>query len=427
MRVDLLVLLSISFFTNAAAVFPSSAITIPIIKRSNVTASGVVDRDNLNRQVSKVISKVERGFDAYQRNTGSPHPSSGAAVQRKRGIRGDIPLTDDQGQLWQGSLAVGTPPVMFTVDFDTGELANTIDIATPKSASGSSDLFLPGTNCATNCDGHKLYDTKASSSSRDQEQTFSLAFGDGSTVEGEIFTDKVSIGGLTATNQSVGSSTQYSPGFAIDQFPPDGLLGLAFLEIAQFGLDPLFESLVAQKQTKDSVFAFKLSESGASLSLGGVDPNLFTGQFTQNPVTQVGFWQINLNSVNVAGKPAVTGLQGIIDSGTTLVLGDSVNVAKLYAAIPGSKNASATVGEGFFTVPCDAIPDISFTFADSRAFTMSPETFNLGSESESSSDCVGSIAAADLGEFWVVGDAFMQNVYTSFDVGKKQVGFATLK
>ncbi len=68
-----------------------------------------------------------------------------------------------------------------TVDFDTG----------------SSDLFLPSPVCGADCSGHKLYDPSASSTAKDLHETFSLSFEDGSTVEGELFTDVVSIAGLT--------------------------------------------------------------------------------------------------------------------------------------------------------------------------------------------------------------------------------------
>ena len=62
---------------------------------------------------------------------------------------------------------------------------------------GSSDLFVPSTTCGKTCAGHKLYNTSASSTAKDLGKTFSLAYGDGSTVQGEQYTDVVSIVGLT--------------------------------------------------------------------------------------------------------------------------------------------------------------------------------------------------------------------------------------
>ena len=71
------------------------------------------------------------------------------------------------------------------VDFDTGY----------------SDLFLSGKDCGDTCSGHTAYDTSKSSSAQDLGQQFSLKYGDGSTVSGEVFSDTVSIGGLTVTER----------------------------------------------------------------------------------------------------------------------------------------------------------------------------------------------------------------------------------
>ena len=68
-----------------------------------------------------------------------------------------------------------------TVDFDTG----------------SSDLFVPSTSCGSTCSGHNEYDPDSSSTSCDLKKTFELAYGDGSTVEGEEYTDVVTVAGLT--------------------------------------------------------------------------------------------------------------------------------------------------------------------------------------------------------------------------------------
>ncbi|KAJ3829455.1 acid protease [Lentinula raphanica] len=390
---------------------------IPLTKRASsklTNDQGVVSASALQNELARAKSKLARGFSAFQKNTGRAHPSdtqdlAQLASSRKRATGAD-PLTDDEdGALWQGGISVGTPAVDFT----------------GKWILGSSDLFLPGQNCGTTCEGHTIFNTAASSTAVNQNQQASLAFGDGSTVNADIFEDTVTVAGLTATSQTVGAATQYSPGFEIDEFPPDGLMGMAFPEISVFQANPVFQTLIAQGAVTASQFGVKLATSGSELFLGGVDTALFEGDFTNNPVTEVGFWQIDLQSVNVNGEAAVSDLSAIIDTGTTLIVGDPDNVAAFYAAIPGSADASNTVGAGFFTVPCDAIPAVSMTFGGT-SFTLSPDTFNLGLVSAGSNDCVGGITASDLGNFWVTGDVFLQNVYTSFDVGNTQVGFANL-
>lgn len=88
-----------------------------------------------------------------------------------------------------------------SVDFDTG----------------SSDLFLPytricilhavsiltcsssGVDCLLTCLGHTLYNPGASRVSSNTRQRFSLAFGDGSTVQGTLFNDTVTVAGLTVS------------------------------------------------------------------------------------------------------------------------------------------------------------------------------------------------------------------------------------
>lgn len=47
--------------------------------------------------------------------------------------------------------------------------------------------------------------------------------------------------------------------------------------------------------------------------------------------------------------------------------------------------------------------------------------------SSQSNYCVASIVGQDVGvEAWIVGDAFLRNVYTVFNVGTSSVGFANL-
>jgi cathepsin D len=203
-------------------------------------------------------------------------------------------------------------------------------------------------------------------------------------------------------------------------------MGMGFQSIAEFNAMPVFQTLVANGQTTDPVFAFKLAASGSELFLGGTNSALFSGSFTKVPVTQEGFWQVDMDGAQVDGTSVMPGVSSIIDTGTTLIVGDSNNVAALYQAMGGT-DASSTMGPGFFTIPCSSIPTVSLVYGG-KSFAISPATFNLGPVSPGSSQCVGGITSDDTNAsaFWIVGDIFLANVYTAFDIGNSQVGFADL-
>ena len=99
------------------------------------------------------------------------------------------------------------------------------------------------------------------------------------------------------------------------------------------------------------------------------------------------------------------------------------------------------------TVPCDFDTPISVTVGG-KEVEISPELFNLGAVSQGSDTCVagaasnGAITGGKLAsnnpawghwdnayfdiEFWILGDVFLRNAYTAWDVGKGRIGFADL-
>ena len=213
-------------------------------------------------------------------------------------------------------------------------------------------------------------------------------------MTGNQFEDTVSIAGLTAQKQRLGASLQYSSGFSPENFPADGLMGMGFEQISDFGANPVFQTLVENNQTSQPIFSFNLASNGSELFIGGVDPDKFTGEISHVPVTQVGFWQLDVDSLNVKGKEIAKNVSAIVDTGTTLMLGDPMTVAAIYSAIPGAQDASMFAGPGFFTFPCDANPSISVNLCG-REFALSVDSLNLGQLFPGSNDCVGGLAASD--------------------------------
>lgn len=412
-----LALTALSYLVGAVPLFGTSPSTghgvrVAISKRSWLCDSdGIVKKAELRDQIHYTLEKIQGGFTRYQENIGEAHPlASSLSFKRpvkRAGGHGDDSLTDANSTLWSGEISVGTPSKTFTVDLDTG----------------SSDLFLPGANCGPSCSGHKIYNVSDSSTAKDLNKKFELTYGDNSTVSGEQYTDTVSIVGLTANGQTLGAAEVYSTGFQSDRFAADGLLGMGFQSVSVYNAAPLFQSLIAQGGVDQQVFSFYLAKQGSELYIGGTNPSHYSGNFTYVPVTTEGYWQVGFDGVWVNGTQVKQSASAIVDTGTTLILGETDGINALFAKIPGSRQ----VENGLYTIPCDFNTPISVGFGG-KEFSVDPKTFNLGYHDSSSTDCVAGAASDDSlrGKFWIIGDVFLQNVYTAFDVGNGQVGFADL-
>jgi cathepsin D len=66
-------------------------------------------------------------------------------------------------------------------------------------------------------------------------------------------------------------------------------------------------------------------------------------------ILRQGFWQVTLDSANGGGKQALSNVQAVIDTGTSLIVAPQQDVVRFYQSIPGAKDASGTIGQGFFT------------------------------------------------------------------------------
>jgi cathepsin D len=241
-----------------------------------------------------LYSKILRGLLNYERNTGKRHPLSLGVRDFKRAIVSN-PLTDEDGQVWYGTVSVGTPPVDFIVDFD----------------SGSCDFTLPGVGCQNCRQGATQYNPAASATSVALGQTFRTGYGDGSELSGSLYTDTVTIAGLAATQQTFGVASQFSRGF---NDLVDGIMGMAFRSLSEYNANPVFQNLVDQGQTSSPIFAMKLTAGGSQLTLGGLISALYTGSITWVPVLNPEYWQISFDSLQVGGQVALGHTLCIIDS-----------------------------------------------------------------------------------------------------------------
>ncbi|KAF9225068.1 acid protease, partial [Gyrodon lividus] len=380
---------------------------IPLSRRFSkplINPDKTVNFDALDSHIASTRAKILRGLDNFEKNTGAPHPSALQGAQKRASVGVDL---NEYNNLWFGSIAVATPSHDY---FGKTEL-------------DSSDSFLLGPDCGKPCDGHEIYDPSISETAVDRQKTFTIGYVGGEDIYGDQYNDTVSIPGLTARDQAIGVASQISAGFLIANYVADGLVGMGFETMSTFKASPVFQNLVSQGQTDEPVFAFGFLPPGPELYFGGTNPDMYTGAFSYVPVIENGFWQITMDNILGNGKIVTTNVPAVIDSGTELILGLPTDVATLYQAIGGT-DASSTYRSGYYTFPCNNVPKVNFTL-DGTSFGISTAKFNLGATSYGSPNCVGAIVAAGgVISSWVIGHAFLTNVYTAFDVGNMRVGFA---
>lgn len=312
--------------------------------------------------------------------------------------------------VWAGPVAIGTPAQHFVLDFDTG----------------SADTWVPSSTCTTSaCLKHNRYDPSASSSSSLYTASkLNVQYGDGSTTSGLVYTDSVTVAGMTAQNQAIGVATTLSNSFKSD--PMDGIMGMGYESISQMKTTPFFQTLMRQGKLPKAQFSFSLNSAGSGSSelfLGGANPAKYSGSLEWHPVASQSYWVLTGNA-HVNNDATTADFYGIIDTGTTVVVAPPEQAQSFWANVEGS----APYGGGYYTFPCDSVPDVSFSFGGGKRWEMSKDNINLGSTSAGSGRCVGSIVGMDVGiSAWIIGDAFLKDVYTSFDFDTNSVGFAEKK
>ncbi|KAI6111176.1 aspartic peptidase domain-containing protein [Pisolithus sp. B1] len=401
----------VATLTALVAALPHpSFLSIPLRRRASLTtADGAFDLDKALSHLAFSESKISAGLRALGSESDTP------TVQPTRRDTGSVPLTDASNVMWYGSISVGTPAVDFLVQW-TSTLVLPI-------------WFLPASDCGSTCSGHTLYNPNASSTAVDLGKTFVLSYGDGSSIPGEQYTDTCYHSRIygthpPATNQTLGAATQYSSSLQSSNFPADGLMGMAFESLSIYGANPVIQTLVNNNVISDPVFAFKLASSGSELRIGGINSALYSGSLTYTPVTQQGYWQISGDSISANGNVALSSFSAVVDTGTTLIIGDLDTVGQFYSSL----NAT-DLGNGFYTLGCDSMPSISITIGGT-AFPLSATTFNLGTYPTGSSQCVGAIAATGgLGIRqipWSLETLSFGTFTQVFDMGQSRVGFADL-
>lgn len=315
-----------------------------------------------------------------------------------------ISISDYMNAQYYGPIGLGSPPQTFNVIFDTG----------------SSNLWVPSKDCKK-CT-HTKYDHDASKSYEEDGQQFGIRYGSGS-LSGYMSKETLTFGNIEVPDQPFAEATNL-PGlaFAVGKF--DGILGMAFPSISVNGAIPPVHNMIKQKLIDQGLFSFYLPSSSnekGELDIGGIDEKKYTGEIFWHPLSSETYWQIKLDDVTMDGSSISDVKTGIIDTGTSLIAGPSKEVKAIAKKI-GAKAPFFAPNE--FLIDCDtlsSLPNLEFSFGG-KTFPLTPKQYILNVQGQ----CLLGLTGIDVpaGPLWIMGDIFIREYYTVFDVDNSRIGVA---
>jgi len=350
-----------------------------------------------------------------------------------------------------GRVFLGLPQQQaFTVVFDTG----------------SGHFFLPSARCTTEtCLKHRRFNGTASQTSEDVDHEgravlpgatsrdqVNIAYGTGE-VTGEFVRETVCLAnrtGLTLVESEqraecvrirVITATELTKE-PFDSFKFDGVLGLGFASLA---VDPefsLFGQMAKLNNFKEAMFGYFLSRTdsvASEISFGGHDPRRVGSALQWVPVhkPELGFWQLQVISVSVAGEALPLceegGCVAIADTGTSLLGAPRAVSQKLHWLL------ARKVPDNPSEIDCRGFegPDLVFELADGVKLTLGPEDYSRATAmrvlqtktNTSQVICRASLLPMDGDEVlgpkaWILGEPALRKYYTAYDWNRQRIGFA---
>lgn len=386
---------------------------------------------------------------------------------------------------YYGTLEIGTPPVPFTVVFDTG----------------SGHLIVPSTYCpSATCREHKRFRPKASRTSKDinkdgsevfrgqPRDQITVGFGTGQ-VTGVFVEDVVCAADIDTSafiNESQGASRRTAIGCltmrmiaATDMsddpfkdFQFDGILGLGLNALSQ---SPEFNFVTMVSRQSDRwagfglprMFAVFLADSDgedSEIALGGWAGHHLREDLSWTPVFEpaMGHWLVNIRSIRVDDEPlefCADGCRAAVDTGTSLLAVPTAIFPELYerlrspAPLAGHcasrgpqlhfefDNFTVTLGPKEYASlePTNEVYEMEFPEPEpqpqvvkqkSSAVTASEKLHSRSTRPDLR--CVPMLMTLELPaplgpKLFVLGEPVLRKYYTVYDAQEKQVGFGRAK
>ncbi|CAL8093676.1 unnamed protein product [Calicophoron daubneyi] len=311
-----------------------------------------------------------------------------------------IPLMLVYGGFHYAEIGIGTPPQKFKIFFDTW----------------NQNTWITSTKCPREryamCKNHARYDAKRSATSVETTEEFSYVEYR-TTVSGTITEDKVTLGNHIVS-QPFGEANATN-GETLATVTYDGSFGLGVGSTAT-KQPTILQSLLESGTIKKKVFGiYARSNANGEIMFGGYNKALYSGELEFERVRSKQEWMFGMKRI-MFGDVDLTGTvcQGVVNDGSHHIYGPIEHVRNIYKKLDCDPYKLCEVN-------CSKIstfPQLKIT-VKTMEIIIGPEDY-IDKEDDK---CTGRIFHLDQ-PVWVLGNLFLDKVYTAYDVEGAQIGFA---
>jgi hypothetical protein len=251
-------------------------------------------------------------------------------------------------------------------------------------------------------------------------------------LKGYLSSDILTVGNLQA-RVTFGEATD-EPGEVFKEAKFDGIFGLAYISISEDDVDPPFYVFEQEGLLSQDLFTFYLQsddQDDGELLIGAIDNTHYTGQLWSTPIIHETYYMIAMKGATMNGKSITTVTKAIVDSGTSTLVGPTSDVAAVAKTVGATEVAPGT---GEYEVDCSVtLPDLYFTLgsgSQTSQFKVTGETWKIKvCQLDVFCTCLMGMIGMDIspvdgGPFWILGDVFMRDWFTVFDIGNYSLAFA---
>ncbi|CAP22596.1 Protein CBG01308 [Caenorhabditis briggsae] len=372
-------------------------------------ASAAVHQHNIQWRESLRMEMIRNGEYAayleYQDTLRRASPDVLASLQENVNDFGDYE--------YLGNITIGTPEQSFIVVLDTG----------------SSNLWIPGPTCSTNCQKKHKFDSTKSSTFVKNGKSWTIQYGSGDAA-GILGEDTVRFGAagqpqLPVPKTTFGIASKISADFKRDA--TDGILGLAFTSLAVDGVVPPLINAINQKLLDQPLFTVWLEHRGALNNVGGgvftygaIDTKNCGPVVGYQPLSSATYYQFKVAGFKLGSYSSTKAAEVISDTGTSFIGGPSSVISGLAKAAGAKYNAL----EGAYTIACNAQPGPLDITIGSHVYSIQPINYIVNAGNGQCLFAAFHFASGGFGPAWILGDPFIRQYCNIYDIGGKRMGFA---